>query len=103
MSGIREVKQSLSKYLNRVVYGRERIIIHSRGEPKAALISIEDLHRLEAADAAAQTGVIEHWNGQPYAPAAPVTINRGPRPISDLLIEDREPEWSAYFAMEGKA
>ncbi len=96
MLGIREVKQSLSKYLNRVAYGRERIIIHSRGEPKAALVSLEDLRRLEAADAAVQTGVIEHWNGQPYLPGAPVAVNRGPRCVSDLLVEDREPEWWAY-------
>lgn len=96
MLGIREVKQSLSKYLNRVAYGRERLIIHSRGEPKAALVPIEDLRRLEAADAA-QTGVVEIWNGQPYAPAAPVAVNRGPRAVSELLSEDREPDWTAYF------
>lgn len=92
MLGVREVKQALSKYLNRVAYGHERIIIHSRGKPKAALISIEDLRRLEAVDA--QTGVIEHWNGQPYRPAAPVVVNRGPRQLSDLLIEDREMAWT---------
>jgi prevent-host-death family protein len=103
MPGIREVKQSFSQYLNRVAYGRERLIIHSRGKPKAALVSMEDLRRLEAADAAAHTLVIEQWNGQPYAPGAPVAVNRGPRCVSDLLIEDREPEWWSYTFPEERA
>ncbi len=93
MLGIREVKQSFSQYVNRVAYGRERLIIHSRGKPKVALVSMEDLRRLEATDAIAQCLVIEHWNGQPYAPDAPVAVNRGPRCVSDLLVEDREPAW----------
>ncbi len=68
MLGVREAKQSLSKYLDHVAYGNARIVIHSLGQPKTALISIADLRRLENLDT--QKGVIEHWNGQPYAPGA---------------------------------
>lgn len=93
MLGVREVKQGLSKYLNQVAYGNERIVIHSRGKPKAALISIEDLRRLEALDA--RKGVIEYWNGQPYAPCPPIIVNAGPSLVSDLVIEDRTPAWWA--------
>lgn len=46
-TSISELKSSLSEFLNRAAYGRERIIIASRGKPKAAVISIEDLRRLE--------------------------------------------------------
>jgi prevent-host-death family protein len=42
-----QLKESLSEYLNRAAYGQERIVIASRSKPKAAVISIEDLERLE--------------------------------------------------------
>jgi prevent-host-death family protein len=43
---IGEVKRDLSELVNRVAYGGERIVLTSRGKPKAALISMEDLERL---------------------------------------------------------
>jgi prevent-host-death family protein len=45
---IAEIKHSISTVVNRVAFGRERIILTSRGRPKAALVSIEDLQNLEA-------------------------------------------------------
>ena len=45
--GIRELKSDLSGMINQVAYGGKRIIVTSRGKPKAALIGIEDLRRLE--------------------------------------------------------
>jgi prevent-host-death family protein len=45
--GIAEARRDLSAIINRVVYGGERIVLSSRGKPKAAIVSIEDLHRLE--------------------------------------------------------
>ena len=47
VTSISELKRALSEFLNRAAYGRERIIVASRGKPKAAVISIEDLRRLE--------------------------------------------------------
>jgi prevent-host-death family protein len=46
--GIAEVKRKISTIVNRVAFGQERIVLTSRGKPKAALVSIEDLQRLEA-------------------------------------------------------
>ena len=46
-TSISEVKTSFSKFINRVSYGRERIVVTSHGQPKAALIGIDDLRRLE--------------------------------------------------------
>ena len=43
-----EAKKFFSSLVNRVVYGKERVIILSRGKPKAAIISIEDLKTLES-------------------------------------------------------
>ncbi len=44
---VTDAKVSFSKFINRVAYGQERIVITSHGEPKAALVSVEDLRRLE--------------------------------------------------------
>jgi prevent-host-death family protein len=46
--GIAEVKRKISTIVNRVAFGQERIVLTSRGKPKAALVSIEDLQKLEA-------------------------------------------------------
>jgi len=37
----------LPKVLNRAAYGRERIVVASRGKPKAAVIGLADLKLLE--------------------------------------------------------
>ncbi len=43
---IGQVKRDISTLVNRVAYGGERIVLTSRGKPKAALVSIEDYQRL---------------------------------------------------------
>ena len=45
--GTHEAKTHLSEYVNRVRYGGERIVIERHGKPVAALVSTEDLARLE--------------------------------------------------------
>jgi len=42
-----EFKSGLSRYLNKAAYGGERVIVSSRGAPKAAVIGMDDLRRLE--------------------------------------------------------
>lgn len=44
-----EAKARLSELVNRVIYGEERVLIMRRGKPVAALVSVEDLQRLETA------------------------------------------------------
>ncbi|MCE7870525.1 type II toxin-antitoxin system Phd/YefM family antitoxin [bacterium CPR1] len=41
------LKRDLSALLNQVTYGNERVVVESRGKPKAVLISLEELERLE--------------------------------------------------------
>ena len=43
-----KVRQNLSYTLNRVAYGRQRVILERRGKEIAAVIPIEDLRLLEA-------------------------------------------------------
>jgi len=47
VTSVSKLKSALSEFLNRAAYGKERIIVASRGKPKAAVIGIEDLRRLE--------------------------------------------------------
>jgi len=54
---VSKIKSAFSEYLNRAAYGRERIIILSRGKPKAAMIGMEDLRRLEELEDA----VVRDW------------------------------------------
>lgn len=42
-----EARKDLANTLNRVAYGRERIVLHRRGKDVAAVIPIEDLAMLE--------------------------------------------------------
>jgi prevent-host-death family protein len=43
-----DVRNTFSEYLNRVSYQGQRIVIQRRGKPVAALVSLEDLKRLNA-------------------------------------------------------
>jgi len=44
---IGQVKRDISELVNRVAYGGERVILTSRGKPKAALVSMADYERLQ--------------------------------------------------------
>ena len=44
---IGQVKRDISELVNRVAYGGERVILTSRGKPKAALVSIADYEQLQ--------------------------------------------------------
>ena len=43
-------KNALSGLINKVAYGKTRVVLESHGKPKAALVSTEDLERLERLD-----------------------------------------------------
>ena len=63
---VSKMKDTLSEVLNRAAYGRERIVIASRGKPKAAVISIEDLELLEELEdvLAAREAIEEYERGE---------------------------------------
>ena len=57
-ASVAHAKNSLSSLINKVAYGKTRILLESRGKPKAALISTEDLQRLEQLEAAEGTSEV---------------------------------------------
>lgn len=55
---IGQVKRDISDLVNRVAYAGERIVLTSRGRPKAVLISLTDFERLQETE---QTSPVAEW------------------------------------------
>lgn len=49
-ASIAEARNTLSALINKVAYGNVRVTLESRGKPKAVLVSLEDLKKLERLD-----------------------------------------------------
>jgi len=81
--GVRELKQRLSEYLDRVAQG-ERIRVTHRGRPKAMVVPLEETDAIER-------GYEQGWlaRGELDAPR-PVPRARARRRVLDVLAEDRE-------------
>ena len=58
---IGQVKRDISELVNRVAYGGERIVLTSRGKPKAALVSIDDYAQLADRDADQRLAQWQVW------------------------------------------
>ena len=92
---IGRVKRDISDLVNRVAYGGERIVLTSRGKPKAAIVSIEDYQHLEEARAAATLERGRAWLAKSDALAAKILDRRGGEPIDvqalwEAVEADRE-------------
>ena len=55
---IERVKRDISKLVNHIAFGGERVIVTSRGNPKAALVSMTDYERLQKEEANER---LTHW------------------------------------------
>ncbi len=55
-----EARANFQDLINRAEYGRERILIERHGKPAVAMISIEDLKRLEAMEDAIDSAALRH-------------------------------------------
>ena len=75
------VKRDISELVNRVAYGGERIVLTSRGKPKAALVSLEDYERLEEESAAAKEAQWRAWLTANQQLAEEILARRGGEPI----------------------
>lgn len=92
---IGQVKRDISDLVNRVAYRGERIVLTSRGKPKAAIVSMEDYQRLEQEKVAARLARWQAWVAQSDALAAEILARRGGEPIDvdalwDGVRADRE-------------
>lgn len=77
---IGQVKRDISELVNRVAYGREQIVLTSRGKPKAALISVEDFERLRAKPHEDEEWAA--WLAESAALGAEIMKRRGGEPLN---------------------
>ena len=75
------VKRDISELVNRVAYGGERIVLTSRGKPKAAIVSVADLVELEAAKVKDNLVQWQSWVDQREVLAAEILARRGGEPL----------------------
>ncbi len=57
---VSEARNNFPELLNRVGYGQERILIERHGKPVAAIISVQDLNRLQALEDAIDSALLRH-------------------------------------------
>lgn len=84
-----EAKKSLGEVVSRAAYGSQRIVLLSRGKPKAALISLADLERLERSDSERQARRVRRREALAMADSlrAEILARRGGEPLPDS-VED---------------
>jgi prevent-host-death family protein len=86
---IGQVKRDISELVSRVTYAGERIILTSRGKPKAVLVSMDDYEQLLRSEN--RTNDIQGWLTQARALASQIETRRGqPVDVDAILSADRE-------------
>ena len=58
---IGQVRRDISELVNRVAYGGERVILTSRGRPKAVLVSLDDLEKLRDREKGQRQSAWQEW------------------------------------------
>jgi prevent-host-death family protein len=78
---IGRVKRDISDLVNRVAYGGERIVLTSRGKPKAALVSVEDYERLEGERVGQVVALWEAWLAESEKLSTDILTRRQGKPL----------------------
>ncbi len=74
---IGQVKRDISELVNRVAYGGERIVLTSRGRPKAAIGSMQDYEQLDRSRVEAALEQWQAWLADSDALADEILARRG--------------------------
>jgi prevent-host-death family protein len=85
--GTRELKSKLSEYMRRVKAG-EVITVTEHGKTIGQIVPMKATTEERLLSMVA-TGQAE-WNGQKLKSYQPKAVNKGTRPLSDLVTDDRE-------------
>jgi prevent-host-death family protein len=78
---IGRVKRDISELLNRVAFGGERIVLTSRGKPKAVIVSLEDYESIQQLDTQTQLTQWESWLADNKMLTARILAERGGEPL----------------------
>jgi prevent-host-death family protein len=93
--GVRELKDRLSHYLRTVRQG-QIVEVTMRGKPIARLVPARPWVKTSMSpkqDERTWELVAEGflaWSGERFQMPEPAAVNRGPKLLSDLVVEDRE-------------
>ncbi len=93
--GVRELKNRLGHYLRTVQRGKA-LVVTARGKAVACLVPVRARDESRLAPEVAErmweltaTGLLT-WSGGAFQVPGPVATNRGPKLLSDVVVEDRE-------------
>lgn len=88
---IGQVKRDISDLVNRVAYRGERIVLTSRGKPKAVLVSLDDYQRLVQESAGDRMTHWQAWLAEANVLTEQILARRKGEPISvdEILGQDR--------------
>lgn len=78
---IGQVKREISELLNRVAFGGEKIVLTSRGKPKAVIVSLADYERIQHTETQSQWSQWEAWLAANAALTARVLAERQGEPL----------------------
>jgi prevent-host-death family protein len=78
---IGQVKRDISDLVNRVAYRGERIVLTSRGKPKAVMVSLEDYERIKQDTEKDREARWQAWLAASDALAARILERRGGEPL----------------------
>lgn len=100
---IGEVKRDISLLVNRVAYGGQRIVLTSRGKPKAVIVSIEDYERLTQDETGRSQSKLEAWlNATDRLTARIAARRKGDLVDADAILEaDRRDREGRYDYLRG--
>lgn len=88
-ASIGQVKRDISELVNRVAYGKERIVLTSRGKPKAVIVSMDDYERLRVLLRQAQVTDWEEWEKKRDELDARILAHTGGKPIdTDAIMRE---------------
>lgn len=93
---IGEVKRDISELVNRVAYGGERIVLTSRGKPKAVLVNLEDYKRLQEQEQGSALQQWEMWLAEADELSQRILRERGGQPVDvDLVVQSAKADLEA--------
>ena len=85
---IGQVKRDISDLVNRVAYRGDRVVLTSRGKPKAVLVSIEEYERLKGLESSGTDARWAAWLAESKQMGEEILARRGGQPldIAALLL-----------------
>ena len=90
---IGRVNRDISDLVNRVAYGGERIVLNSRGRPKAAIVSMDDYERLERERSEGALARWKAWLAESERLAADILERHEGKPLDvDALLRQLLPD-----------